>query len=102
MRDKATIDKIFKWADKNRAKYETEYQLSGSASAMKTYERYADICDICGAAARDLSDEDETRRRIRRMQNQILDGFYDLKKVNSLDKTFTWDEVEEWMRKMMV
>ena len=101
MRDKATIDRIYAWADKNRKKYYDTYQQSGSASAMRTFERYDDICDICEAAERGVAEEDETKKHILSNQKAMLDRLDDLRKV-APGKKFGYAEVEEWMRRMMV
>ena len=101
MRDQETIDKIYKWADKNRIKYNSIYQMDGSPSAMKTYEKYDDICDICLAAQNGISEEDKTKKHIHRNQIAQIDQLKDLQKV-SPGKTFTYEEVEQWMRRMMV
>ena len=57
--EKNRIEEIYKWAEKRRQKYNYEYQNSGSASSLRTYERYDDICEICVAAERQSKDEDE-------------------------------------------
>ena len=101
MHDQAAIDRIYKWADKNRKKYETVYQIDGSPSALKTFEKYDDICDICDAASRGNSEENLVRKGLRKNQTCILEQFKDMQKV-SPNKTFTYEEVEKWMRKMMI
>lgn len=101
MNDAETIKRIYRWADKNRQKYQNEYQLSGSPSAMKTFEKYDDICDICIAAEKGVAEEDETRKHIHSNQMAVIDRLNDMRKVAS-GKRFTYSEVEEWMRKMMV
>lgn len=99
--EKAKIDAIYKWADKKRNKYNYEYQNSGSPSALKTYERYDDICEICGAAERQSKDEDELRMRMGRNQRAVMEQFDDMMRV-SRGKTFTAEEVKTWMGKMML
>ena len=99
--NKATIDKIYSWADKRRKKYNNEYQQSGCASSLRTYERYDDICEICGAAERGSAEEDEMRLRIHKNQQAVLNQFDDMMSV-SRGKTFSDNEVREWMRRMMV
>lgn len=101
MNDLATINRIYKWADKNRQKYNSEYQQSGSSSALKTFEKYDDICDICCAAERGKSEEDEVRKHIHKNQAAMIEELRDIQKV-SPSKTFTYDDVEKWMRRMMV
>ena len=101
MNDAETINRIYKWADKNRQKYMNNYQQSGSPSAMKTFEKYDDICDICIAAEKGVAEEDETKKHILMNQMAILDSLHDMRKV-APGKTFDYSDVEEWMRKMMV
>lgn len=101
MNDAETINRIYKWADKNRQKYMNNYQQSGSPSAMKTFEKYDDICDICIAAEKGVAEEDETKKHILTNQMAILDRFRDMRTV-APGKLFDYAEVEEWMRKMMV
>ena len=101
MNDLATINRIYKWADQNRIKYQDKYQMDGSPSALKTFERYDDICDICRAAEIGKSHEDETKKHILKNQMAMLDSLHDMKKV-SPGKSFDYADVEEWMRKMMV
>lgn len=101
MRDKATIDRIYKWANKNRQKYQDVYQMSGSPSAMRTFEKYDDICDICIAAENGVAEEDETRKHIHNNQMAVIDRLRDMRSV-APSKTFSYADVEEWMRKMMV
>lgn len=101
MNDIATINRIYKWADQNRIKYQDKYQMDGSPSALKTFERYDDICDICRAAEIGKSEEDETKKHILNNQMAMLDSLHDMKKV-SPGKSFDYADVEEWMRKMMV
>lgn len=101
MNDLATINRIYKWADQNRIKYQDKYQMDGSPSAMKTFERYDDICDICHAAEIGKSDEDETKKHILKNQMAALDRLRDMQKV-SPGKSFNYADVEKWMRKMMV
>ena len=101
MNDKATIDRIYKWADKNRIKYYNEYQQGGSPSALKTSEKYDDICDICRAAEREVSEEDELKKHIHKNQMYIIDQLKEVQKVSS-SKAFTYEEVEKWVRKMMI
>ena len=102
MNDKSAIDAIFKWADKKRQKYQTEYQMSGSPSAMKTFERYDDICDICNAAEKGTAKDHEIREGIRKQQRQIMEQWYDMKKVTPASHTFTFKDVENWMQKMII
>ena len=101
MNDAETINRIYKWADKNRQKYMNNYQQSGSPSAMKTFEKYDDICDICIAAEKGVSEEDMTKKHILSNQKAMLERLDDLRKV-APGKKFGYAEVEEWMRKMMV
>ncbi len=101
MRDQATIDRIFKWADKNRIKYNDIYQQDGSPSALKTFEKYDDICDICLAAENGVSEEDNTKKHIHKNQTGMLEQLKDLQIV-SPGKTFSYEGVEKWMRRMMV
>ena len=101
MNDLATINRIYKWADQNRIKYQDRYQTDGSPSAMKTFERYDDICDICRAAEIGKSEEDETKKHILKNQMAMIESLHDIRKV-SPNKSFSYAEVEEWMRKMMV
>jgi uncharacterized protein YqfB (UPF0267 family) len=101
VRDKATIDRIYAWADKNRKKYYDTYQQGGSVSAMRTFEKYDDICDICIAAEKGVAEEDETKKHIHNNQMAILDRLRDIRKV-APGKIFDYAEVEEWLRKMMV
>ena len=102
MNDQSTIDAIYKWADKKRQKYQTEYQMSGSPSAMKTFERYDDICDICNAAEKGNGTKYDIYDQIRRQQRQVMDSYYDMKKVIPANHSFTFADVENWMRKMMI
>ena len=101
MNDLATINRIYKWADQNRIKYQDRYQTDGSPSAMKTFERYDDICDICRAAEIGKSEEDEVKKHIHKNQMAAIERLHDMKKV-SPGKSFNYADVEEWMRKMMV
>lgn len=101
MNDSATINRIYAWADKKRIKYNNEYQMSGSPSAMKTFERYDDICDICLLAERGGAEEDLMRKHIHKNQMAHIDRLRDLRNV-SPGKTFSYAEVEDWMRGMMV
>ena len=94
------IDEIFKWADRKRSKYDEEYQQTGNPSSMRTYQRYDDICDICGWAEQGIKDVDETHMRILKNQRKMIEQLLDVKKVDP-SKTFTYSEVEEWMRRMM-
>ena len=100
MRDQATINRIYQWAEKNHQKYFDQYQMSGSSATLKTAERYDDICDICRAAEIGITDEDITRKHIRRNQGFVIDSLHGLQKV-SPGKTFSFQEVENWMKKMM-
>ena len=99
--DKARIDAVYKWAVKNRDKYQQSYQETGSSSALKTFERYDDICDICIAAEKQVMEEDVFRGRMQRHQWNIIDQFLDTENVEP-GKTFTHKEVAEMMRRMMV
>lgn len=101
MKDAETIKRIYRWADKNRQKYQNEYQLSGSPSALRTFEKYDDICDICIAAEKGVEEEDTTRKHILSNQLAVIDRLHDVQKV-APGKKFEYSEVEEWMRKMMV
>lgn len=101
MNDQETINRIYKWANKNRQKYQDAYQMSGSPSAMKTFERYDDICDICLAAETGKAEENLTKKHILRNQTATIEKLRDLQKV-APGKTFDYAEVEQWMRKMMV
>lgn len=101
MNDLATINRIYKWADQNRIKYQDKYQMDGSPSAMKTFERYDDICDICRAAEIGKAEEDEVKKHIHKNQMAMLDSLHDMKKVAPA-KSFSYADVEKWMRKMMV
>lgn len=100
MNDINTINRIYKWADKKRQKYKNDYQLTGSQSSMTTYERYEDICDICAVAEREKSKEDTLKQHTLQNQMHIIARLHDVRRV-SPNKTFTYEEVEEWMRKMM-
>ena len=102
MNDKSTIDAIYKWADKKRKKYEYDYQLSGNPSSLKTFERYDDICDICNAAEKGSQSEGDIRASIRRNQRQVMDSWYDMKKVTPANHAFTFKDVENWMEKMII
>jgi hypothetical protein len=95
------IDKVYEWADKNRIKYQEAYQLDGKPSQLRTYERYDDICEICAAASKQVAEEDVFRQRLRKTQLQIIEMFRDSEKVGP-GKTFSYNEVEDLMRKMMV
>lgn len=99
--EKARIDAIYKWAEKKREKYMYEYQNSGNPSSLRTYERYDDICDICAAAERAYSEEDELRRRIHKNQLDQIVRLIDMKRV-APGKVFDYDEVEKMMRRMMI
>jgi len=101
MNDTATINRIYKWANEKRQKYEDDYQQTGSPSSMRTYERYEDICDICAAAERVKVEEDKLKKHVLQNQMHIIARLYDVRRV-SPNKTFTYEEVEEWMRKMMM
>ena len=101
MNDLATINRIYKWADQNRIKYQNKYQLDGSPSAMRTFEKYDDICDICIAAEKGKTEEDNTRVHIYKNQIAIIDRLRDMRKV-APGKMFTYSDMEEWLRKMMV
>lgn len=102
MNDQETIDRIYKWADKKRQKYQYEYQMSGSPSAMKTFERYDDICDICLKAETGNKSEGEIRTDIRKAQRQIMDSYFEMKKVTPANHAFTFKDIETWMEKMLV
>lgn len=101
MRDQETISKIYKWADKNRIKYNNIYQMDGSPSAMRTFEKYDDICDICLAAEQGISEEDTVKNHIHKNQLGVLGQLHDLK-LASPSLTFSYEDVEKWMRRMMV
>lgn len=101
MNDAETINRIYRWADKNHKKYYDAYQQGGSASAMRTFERYDDICDICIAAEKGVAEENKTKKHSLMNQMAILDSLHDMRKV-APGKKFGYAEVEEWMRKMMV
>lgn len=99
--DKARIDAVYDWADKNRKKYQQSYQETGSSSALRTFERYDDICDICAAAEKQVIEEDVFRDRMRCSQRGIIEWFMDTKNVEP-GKTFTHEEVADMMRRMLV
>lgn len=101
MNDQTTINKIYRWADQNRIKYQERYQMDGSPSALKTFERYDDICDICRAAEVGKSEEDEVKKHILKNQLAMIDSLRDMRKV-APGKEFSYADVEMWMRKMMV
>ena len=101
MNDISTINRIYKWADQNRIKYQDKYQMDGSPSALKTFERYDDICDICRAAEIGKAEEDKVKKHIHKNQMAMIDSLHDMKKV-SPGKSFDYVDVEEWMRKMMM
>lgn len=95
------IDGIYRWADRKRNYYDEEYQQTGSPSAMRTFQKYDDICDICVWAEQGLPENDEERRRRWHNQYEIIDRMLDLKK-HEPEKVFTFKEVEEWMRRMVM
>ena len=100
MVDKQTIDRIFKWADENRQKYEEKYFIEGTASALKTKEKYEDICDICRAADVGLRERTSAQAEHQKRMRRIYDAFVDEKK--DLNKeTYTAEEVTRWMERMM-
>lgn len=99
--EKNRIEEIYKWAEKRRQKYNYEYQNSGSASSLRTYERYDDICEICAAAERQSKDEDEMRMRMLKNQQAVIEQFDDMISV-SRGKTFSAEDVRNWMRKMIM
>ena len=101
MNDLATINRIYKWADQNRIKYQDKYQMDGSPSALKTFERYDDICDICRAAEIGKAEEDKVKKHIHKNQMAMIDKLHELEKFSPENK-FDYDDVEMWMRKMMV
>lgn len=100
MVDKSIIDDIYDWADKKRQKYFEEYQVSGSASQQKTFERYDDICSICQAAYKSGQSEDEFRGRIRTWQYQVIDQLGEEEKF-APTKTFSYEEMRAWLNKMI-
>ena len=99
--ERERITKIQAWADKQAEKYYDEYQMTGSASTLRTYEKYDDISHICGLAIRESEAEDETRMRIRRNQKAAVGRFRDAHSLQP-SKTYSAKEVEEWMEKMIM
>ena len=101
MNDIKTINKIYEWADKNAYKYERLYQENGSPSSMRSFEKYDDIRDICQLAREYRSEVDEDRRRRMKNQNAIIDSLKEQKQFEP-DHMFSYDDVEQWMRKLMI
>jgi len=99
MRDQATINRIYSWAEKNYQKNFDNYQQNGTPSSLRTAERYEDIMDICRAAEIGVQDEDVTRKHIRKNLNAIIEQFEDVQKCAPGQK-FTCDEVKKWLNKM--
>ena len=101
MNDIKTINKFYEWADKNASKYERLYQENGNPSSMRSFEKYEDIRDICQLAREYRNEVDEDRRRRMKNQNDIIMSFK-IQKNFEPDKTFSYEDVENWMRKMMI
>ena len=85
--------------EKRRDKYKDDYQISGSTSSLKTYEKYDDLCEICGIALRSLSEENEVKMHILRNMNNFIKSFKDVMSVNR-SKTYTGEEVLELLERM--
>ena len=99
MVDKQTIDRIFKWAEENRQKYEEKYFIEGMASALKTKEKYEDICDICRAAEIWMNERAIVREEFRKYHVRVLNSFLNEKKSQQKE-TYTAEEVMKWMELM--
>ena len=95
------IDSIYKWAKKNYDKFFDIYQQGGSPSSLRTAERYDDICEICSLAEKAADALSSFRGSTYRMQSGVMENFNDMMSV-SRGKTFTADEVRNWMEKMYV
>lgn len=95
------IDEVYKWADRKRKDCDAEYQKTGKETVLKAYQTYDDVCQICEWAKRAIKDPDKERAQRLKEQRDIISQMLQLKADDSV-KTFTFIEVEEWMRKMMV
>ena len=99
--NKSRIDAIYEWAEKNRDKYFDIYQQGGSASSLRTSERYDDICEICILAEKANDAQAAIRSSMYRLQSGVMASFDDMANV-SKGRTFTIEEVKHWMEKMYV
>ena len=85
--------------EKKRDKYNQEYQNGGSPSALKTYEKYDDLVEICCIALRGHSEEDEVKMRISKNMSAFIKNFEDGSRF-SPGKTYTATEVLELLNRM--
>lgn len=80
--------------EKRRDKYNNEYQQGGSPSALRTYEKYDDLCEICYEALRGCEEEDEARMRRIKNFNEFVSKFKDAAQY-SPGRMYTVQEVAE-------
>lgn len=57
------VRKMLEEYDKKYQKYDHEYQFSGSASTLRTAQKYEDIVKVCELALKGLDDECHACRR---------------------------------------
>ena len=99
MISKKIIESRLKELEKLRDKYYMDYQQGGSASSMRTFEKYDDLCDICYAAMQGVSEEDEIRMHIRKNMTACVERFKDANRYGS-GTMYTSDEVLDLLERM--
>ena len=87
-----SIDKYIEEFEKKAKKYDMDYQIGGSASSIKTKEKYEDLVEICLAAK--ITQDEEDKEKARRMKNAIaFISAYEEKKRYARDEKYTLDEL---------
>lgn len=96
--EREVIKYRLKELEKNRDKYYNVYQQAGSASAMRTFGKYDDLCDICYEALKSCDTEDAERTTRLKNFNAFINRYKETANY-APGKTYTTQEVVEILGK---
>lgn len=95
-----SIDRYIEEFEKKEQKYEREFQLSGSASASRTREKYEDLKEICLEAKKSMETENTDRKRRIDSGKQFINNVSEVK-LYARDKKYTIDELLKYLRALL-
>ena len=94
-----SLDAHIRENQKKRDKYDYEYQMSVSAYSGRTREKYSDLYDICMAAKAAQDEEDQEKKRRLHNSQMYINKLIESQKLEN-GRTYTMDEVVEYLRQM--
>ena len=95
-----SIDRYIKEFEEKEQKYYIKYQLSGSASALRTCEKYEDLKEICLEAKKSRETEDADRKRRIGNGKQFINNVSEAK-LYARDKKYTIDDLLKYLRALL-